>query len=199
MEKAQDTDEITDDDLLARLKSDDREAYRMLVDRYIGKLWRLSVSVLYNESEAEDVVQETFFTVWQRRAEWEAGTTKFSTWIYRVTLNRCIDIKRRQRPKVGTEIIEETLASDAIPPADEMLVHREDNLRLMEMLSVLPPSQKEALVLYYYEELNVKEISVKLSTTEEGVRSLLKRGRKTLKELIENDSQYEHRGIQGSP
>ncbi|MCK5384744.1 MAG: sigma-70 family RNA polymerase sigma factor [Alphaproteobacteria bacterium] len=187
-------DDQTDDEvLLTLIKEDNQTAYRILVDRYLGKLWRLGVNVLGNESEAEEVVQESLLTVWKNRKNWEDGSAKFSTWVYRITLNRCIDLKRRRRPTTDTQNIEQVIACEANPAADSSMIRNEQNEKLLGMMDSLPENQKNALILFYYEELSIKEISDRLSTTEQGVRSLLKRGRKNLRELINEDTTQEYR------
>ena len=177
-------DQTDDDTLLALIKEHNQAAYRILVDRYLGKLWRLGVNVLGNESEAEEVVQEALLTVWKNRKNWGEGKAKFSTWVYRITLNRCIDLKRKRRPTTDTQSIEQTVACDAIPAADHSLILNEQSKELLDKVELLPENQKNALILFYYEELSIKEISMRLSTTEQGARSLLKRGRKNLRELM---------------
>lgn len=194
-EKKQDTaitDQMDDVVLLELIKQDNQAAYRVLVDRYLGKLWRLGVNVLGNESEAEEVVQESLLTVWKNRKNWEEGRAKFSTWVYRITLNRCIDLKRRRRPTTGTDKIEHTLACNTLPATDHLIIRNEQNKELLGFIDLLPENQKKALLLFYYEEMDIKEISMRLSTTEQGTRSLLKRGRKKLRDLIGNDKQTEH-------
>jgi RNA polymerase sigma-70 factor (ECF subfamily) len=177
-------DQTEDDVLLALIKENDQAAYRILVDRYLGKLWRLGVNVLGNESEAEEVVQESLLTVWKNRHKWEEGSAKFSTWVYRITLNRCIDLKRRRRPTTDAQAMEQIIPCEANPAADRSIIQNEQNKKLLSMIDSLPENQKNALILYYYEELNVQEISVRLSTTEQGARSLLKRGKQNLRNLI---------------
>ncbi len=177
-------DQTDDEILLSLIKDNNHAAYRILVDRYIGKLWRLSVNILGNESEAEEVVQESLLTVWNNRTKWKKGSAKFSTWVYRITLNRCIDLKRRRRPTTDTQSMENVIHCKARPPADHSIIQDEQNKKLMNIMNLLPKNQKNALILYYYEEFNVREISDRLSTTEQGVRSLLKRGRKNLRELL---------------
>lgn len=174
----------TDDELLLLIAANDRAAYRALVERYIGKLWRLGISVLANETEAEDAVQDVLLTVWTNRHKWQPGAAKFSTWIYRVMLNRCIDIKRSRRLTVGTEEIEETMPSDAIPAADQILVAQEDRNQLSELIEKLPEQQRLALLLFYYEELDIRQIANRLDTSEQAARSLLKRGRMALKRML---------------
>ncbi|MFP4098544.1 MAG: RNA polymerase sigma factor [Alphaproteobacteria bacterium] len=185
-EDVSDLNEQTDDTvLLAFIKNDSQAAYRILVDRYLGKLWRLGVNVLGNESEAEEVVQEALLAVWKNRKKWEDnGSAKFSTWVYRITLNRCIDLKRRRRPTTNTEVIEQTMVCDSDIAADHSLIIDEQNKALVSLMDSLPDKQKKALVLYYFEELSIQEISMSLSTTEQGTRSLLKRGRMGLRKLI---------------
>lgn len=184
----------TDDTvLLALIKDDNQAAYRILVDRYLGKLWRLGVNVLGNESEAEEVVQEALLTVWKNRKNWEDGSAKFSTWVYRITLNRCIDLKRKRRPTTDTESIELTVACEAHPGADNSMIRDEQNQKILGLMDSLPENQKNALILFYYEEMDIKEISVRLSTTEQGARSLLKRGRKNLKDLMGDEDILQER------
>lgn len=185
-------DQTEDDVLLALIKEDSQAAYRILVDRYLGKLWRLGVNVLGNEAEAEEVVQESLLTVWKNRHKWEEGSAKFSTWVYRITLNRCIDLKRRRRPTTDTQAIEQVLPCEANPAADHSMIQDEQNKKLLGIMESLPENQKNALILYYYEEIGIKEISDRLSTTEQGARSLLKRGKKNLRELIGEDNSTEY-------
>lgn len=177
-------DQTEDEVLLALIKENNQAAYRIIVDRYLGKLWRLGVNVLGNEGEAEEVVQESLLTVWKNRKNWEEGSAKFSTWVYRITLNRCIDLKRRRRPMTDTQNIEQTLPCEANPAADNSMIQDEQNKKLLGMMDSLPENQKNALILFYYEEMDIKEISVRLSTTEQGARSLLKRGKQNLRDLI---------------
>ena len=181
----------SDDELLLLVAASDRSAYRDLVERYIGKLWRLGISVLANETEAEDAVQDVLLTVWVNRQKWQPGTAKFSTWLYRVMLNRCIDIKRSRRATTGTEEIEETMPSEATPAADQLIVAQEDRHQLTDLIGRLPEQQRLALLLFYYEELDVVQIAERLDTTEQGARSLLKRGRKALKRMLVEEGNLE--------
>lgn len=159
------------------------------------------MSVFHNESEAEDAVQDVLLSIWKNRENLKSeseGGAKFSTWLYRVMLNRCIDIKRKRKPQTGTEIIDEVTCDDT-PSAESLLVETQNSSQLLTHIMEIPEKQRLAILLFYYEELSIKEISDKLSMNEPAVRSLLKRGRKTLKERFENEShEYDTREFQES-
>jgi len=185
-----DTHLMKDEELLIRIKNADKIAYNIIVERYLTKLWRLGMSIFHNASEAEDAVQDVLLSVWQNRANWKdesEGGAKFSTWIYRVMLNRCIDIKRKRKPSSGVDIIDD-VTSDKRPDAENILVKSQNSTQLLAHLMQIPEKQRLALLLFYYDELSIKEISDKLSLNEPAIRSLLKRGRTSLKERFENES-----------
>jgi RNA polymerase sigma-70 factor (ECF subfamily) len=173
--------QLTDEILLARIKQDDKSAYKLLVERYLNKIWRVSFNILNNRQDAEDVTQEVFITVWNHRTEWGEGEAKFSTWLYRVAFNKSIDFKRRQRQN-HVELDEEIATTDQ--PADSIVSDQQTHAIFMECLKELPEKQMLCLLLYYYEELDIPGICDKLQTTEDSVRSLLKRGRQNLKGIL---------------
>ncbi len=182
--------DVLDEELLAQIKLGNKSAYNLIVERYLTKLWRLGMSVFHNESEAEDAVQDVFLALWQNRdtlKSEEDGGAKFSTWIYRVMLNRCIDIKRKRKPQTGTEVIDQ-VTNDGSQSAESAMVETQSNGHLLAYLMGIPEKQRLAILLFYYDELSIKEISDKLKINEPAVRSLLKRGRRTLKERFENES-----------
>jgi RNA polymerase sigma-70 factor (ECF subfamily) len=170
-----------DDILLERMRLDDVEAYRALVERHIDRAYAVAMRVLKNPADAEDVTQDAFVKAWVNRHRWDAGRAKFSTWLYRVIVNRCIDLQRL--PK--TEWID-----DVAEPAADMVdavtdIHRRRVLgRLDDALHRLPTQQRVAIVLSYYEELSNLDVAEVMATTVSAVESLLKRGRKRLRELL---------------
>lgn len=178
--------EVTDENLIVLiLNHGDRKAYNILVQRYLRKIWRLAMSVLHNEAEAEDAVQDVFVSLTKSLEKFDLnGGAKFSTWIYRVALNRCIDIKRKKR-FTGHSDETDTLACDA-KSAYHKTCERQMSEKLKDMMDALPEQQKDALQLYYFEEKSVNEICTTLSKSEESIRSLLKRGKAGLKEKMQS-------------
>lgn len=186
---------MSDEDLVGLIIKGDKQAYQILVQRYLNKIWRLSMSILKDEQEAEDAVQDVFLTLWKSLKTWDPqGKAKFSTWIYRVSFNKCIDIKRKHKPSTGAE--DNDIVSKDQTQYQELL-QKQLSEKLTSILKHLPDSQRSALLLFYYEELSVKEISVKLDRSEQSIRSLLKRGRATLKEKMQYDQAFQSWDISG--
>jgi RNA polymerase sigma-70 factor (ECF subfamily) len=171
-----------DDALLERMRLDDVDAYRTLVERHIDHAYAIAMRILKNPADAEDVTQDAFVKAWMNRRRWDAGRAKFSTWLYRVIVNRCIDKQRL----VKTEWLED-VAEPAADIADAVtVIHRQRVYgRLEDALHRLPTQQRVALVLSYYEDMSNIEVADVMGTTVGAVESLLKRGRKRLRELLQ--------------
>ena len=86
-----------DSELLDRLAAGDEVAFRMLVERHIDRAYAIALRIVGNAADAEDVVQDTMLKIWSHRGRWQHGRAKFSTWLYRVITNRCIDLRRKPR------------------------------------------------------------------------------------------------------
>lgn len=174
---------VDDAKLVALVVNDDKAAYQVLMQRYYTKIWRLSLSILKDEQEAEDAVQEIFLALWQNIKSWDPeGKARFSTWIYRVSFNKCIDIKRKKRPDThGDEMV---IADAGSETAYQDALQRQVAEKLAHLMASLPQMQCMALRMFYYDELNVAEIAVKLDRSELSIRSLLKRGKAALKDKM---------------
>ncbi|MDR3374057.1 MAG: RNA polymerase sigma factor [Ancalomicrobiaceae bacterium] len=171
-----------DEELLARIAADDQGAFRSLVGRHIDRAYGLALRMLGNPADADDVVQDSFLKVWTHRHRWEFGRAKFSTWLYRVITNRCIDLHRM--PRMG-DIDETPEIADA---RDDVLteLHRANVTSLLEAaMARLPDQQRIALVLSYHETMSNPEIAEAMGTTVTAVESLLKRGRQHLRKLLD--------------
>lgn len=170
-----------DDLLLERIAANDQAAFRMLVERHIDRAYALALRILNNRADAEDIVQDTLLKVWLHRGRWEAGRAKFSTWLYRVVTNRCIDVRRMPRSE-DIEQAPEVPDEKPLPLAD--LQKTEVASMLETAMSRLPEQQRIALILSYNEEMGNGEIADVMQTTVQAVESLLKRGRQKLRDLL---------------
>lgn len=174
--------DLTDDELLAELAKDSKNAFHALTTRYIDKVTRISFRVVRNRQDAEDVAQEVFTTVWNQRYHWREGEAKFSTWLYRVAVNRSIDYCRKRKVE-NIEMTDDLFESDYMS-ADDMVSNRETQQMLMACLKELPEKQMLALLYFYYEDMEIGEICTRLRATEDSVRSLLKRGKVSMRDVI---------------
>jgi RNA polymerase sigma-70 factor (ECF subfamily) len=169
------------DELLARIAANDEEAFRELVDRHIDRAYGLALRILGNRADADDVVQDSFLKVWTHRGRWECGRAKFSTWLYRVVTNRCIDLRRQPR---GEDVESVAEPVDQQPDAVTAMQRHEVNDMLEEAMRRLPEQQRVAVILSYHEDMSNLEIAEVMETTVAAVESLLKRGRQQLRKLL---------------
>jgi RNA polymerase sigma-70 factor (ECF subfamily) len=170
-----------DDELLRLIGLNDETSFRLLVERHIDRAYALALRILHNAADAEDVVQDTMLKVWTTRGTWQEGKAKFSTWLYRVVTNRCLDLHRRPR----TEDIEAAPdVADERPDALTSLHRHEVNNLLERAMGRLPNQQRIALILSYNDDLSNPEIAEVMETTVSAVESLLKRGRQQLRSIL---------------
>ena len=174
---------LDDDDLLLRrIAQQDESAFRALVERHIDRSFALALRLLGNASDAEDVTQDVLLKVWSSRGSWQEGRAKFSTWLYRVITNRCIDIRRRPR----TEDMEKAPElEDESPDAETVLHGGEVKTMLDAAMEQLPEQQRTALILSYAEDLSNPEIAEIMDKSVSSVESLLKRGRQNLRVILQ--------------
>src|SRR5882757_11052000 len=111
-----------DDALLDRLAANDEVAFRTLVERHIDRAYAIALRIVGNAADAEDVVQDTMLKVWTHRGRWQQGRAKFSTWLYRVVSNRCIDLRRKPRTENVDTVPE---VADTQPDASSVIERNE--------------------------------------------------------------------------
>ncbi|MEO9528112.1 RNA polymerase sigma factor [Roseibium sp.] len=172
---------MSDEDLLELIRTSREDAFQVLVERHIDRGYAVAYRILQNGSDAEDVVQDAFLKVWTRREVWENGRAKFSTWLFRVVSNRCIDLLRKPRTETVAELPE---LVDSSSNQSRDLERREAGELLERAMMELPDQQRVALVFSYNENMSNGEIAEIMETTVSAVESLLKRGRQKLKQLL---------------
>ncbi|BAC48959.1 blr3694 [Bradyrhizobium diazoefficiens USDA 110] len=170
-----------DSELLDRLAADDETAFRMLVERHIDRAYAIALRIVGNAADAEDVVQDSMLKIWSHRGRWQHGRAKFSTWLYRVISNRCIDLRRKPRTENVDTVPE---VADGRPDASRVIERNELNGMLEEAMQRLPEQQRIAVILSYHEDMSNGEIAEVMDSTVAAVESLLKRGRQQLRQLL---------------
>jgi RNA polymerase sigma-70 factor (ECF subfamily) len=170
--------------LIKNLKNGKEEAYRQLIEKYGNKLLRTCYLILKDKEEAEDVVQETFIKVFNKIDTFKEQSG-FYTWIYAIAINLTRDRMRMKQDFL--ELKDEWIGNDNVESLVEINIDRE--LLRKEIFS-LNSLYREVLVLFYFDELSIKEISSLLNEKEGTIKSKLSRGRNILKEGLLKGGQY---------
>ena len=185
----------TDSDaaLMLRVKRGDRAAFTALVEKYKQPVVNFFCRSLRDEAESEDLAQNVFLQVYKSRARYER-TAKFSTWLFTIARNLCLnEIRRRSRHPA--ESLEETHAENEDQPQRqyedkkvflpvENVLHGELSRKIEEALADLPENQRTAILLCRQDELSYEEIAKILGCSLSATKSLIHRGRETLKEKL---------------
>jgi RNA polymerase sigma-70 factor (ECF subfamily) len=183
-------DDALDHALMMAVGRRDHDAFARLIERHYGWALGFTDRMLGTRHEAEDVVQTAFLRVWQGAARWEPNA-RFSTWLYRVLHNLCMDHFRR-RLAIASEPLDGEFVEalpDGTPGSEEIVSGSQRGARVLAALDLLPVRQRAALVLCYYEERSQAEAAALLGVSEGALESLLSRGRATLKKWLRDDLQ----------
>ncbi len=172
------TDGASDSALLVAVGNGDQSAARLLIARLAPRLLSHASRVLSDQSEAEDVVQETLVRLWKIAPEWRQGEAKVSTWCFRVLVNLCTDRLRARKPSVDIDAIAEPEAD--LQSVVEQMTNEARHDALRAALATLPERQRQAVVLRHIEELSNPEIAQIMDIGVEAVESLTARGKRAL-------------------
>ena len=166
---------------MAAVARGDALAFREVVDRYTPAVYRYAYRFTGHASEAEDVVQDVFVKVWTRAGDWREGQGALGAWLRRVTTNRCIDRKRRNRRLVDGEPPER---ADPQTPVDEAVNASRLAKVAADAVAQLPERQRAAIVLTYFEELPNADAADAMQLNVKAFESLLVRARAALAKLV---------------
>lgn len=164
---------ITDEELIRQIRAGDEEAADILVKRYYTDILRYCKRHIIDQNLAEDATQETFYRVFRSLMRYQ-DKERFRAWLYMIARNICIDENRKQKNTIPLEledIGEESSEIHQIENSDE----------IEQLLSVLPEEQREAILLYFEDELTYKEIGKILGIPARTVQSRVKNGIKAIK------------------
>ena len=151
--------------LIRKARSKDPDAFSSLIYFYMKDLYRVAISILMNDEDAADAIQDTILGCWEKLHTLKQEKY-FKTWLTRILINHCYDMRKKQQRMTTMEDYEELVAEDQY------------NVELKEALGQLDEKYRIVLLLYYGEGFKIKEIAQILEMDENTVKTRLSRGRK---------------------
>jgi RNA polymerase sigma-70 factor, ECF subfamily len=158
--------EPTDATFVARARTGDSDAFRVLVERHSRALFRLAFRMTGNQQDAEDVVQESFLRAYKQLAKFDERAT-FGTWLYRIAANCSLDLVRSRKRRsehvatVGEEGAEEIVLQLPThdPTPERVALSGEVRERVLEAMQELSANERTAFVLRHFEGMCIEEVS----------------------------------------
>ncbi len=194
-------DKINDQHYISLVLGGDTNAFAALVDRYKDLVFTLSLKMLQNREEAEEAAQDTFIKVFKSLAKFK-GDSKFSTWLFKITYNNCLDRLKKQKRNRAVVAINEFTEHEvrSLVNVVETIEETERQQMIKNCLDTLPAEESFLLTLYYFNEHSLKEISAIMGINENNLKIKLYRSRKKLTGILkaklepEIIDQYEKQG-----
>lgn len=178
---------MNESELISLLKKKDREAFKSIVETWQNMVYNTALGILQNEQDAEDIAQEVFIQVFESISTFKEQS-KFSTWLYRITISKAMDHIRKKKTKKRFAFIQSLYGKNdgvMIDPPDFFhpgvsIENKENAAALFKAIEKLPANQKTAFVLSRLEGLSYLEISDIMNLSNAAVDALLQRGKKNL-------------------
>jgi RNA polymerase sigma-70 factor (ECF subfamily) len=184
--------EESDSAAIALAKAGDSDGFRILVDRYSRSVFRLAYRMMGNEFDAEDVVQETFLRAYKQIDHYESRSS-FSTWLYRIAANYCLDLLRarkrqQERQTSGTDPdgvdLLDVIPAD-VPSQDRMHYSNQMKRHLKDAMLALSDQERTAFVLRHFEGLSIEEIGSVLNIGTSATKNSIFRAVRKLRGSLE--------------
>ena len=180
-------------ELIKKLKDGDESAFKILVETWQNMVYNTALGIVQNAEDAEDVAQEVFMEVYESVDSFK-GQSKFSTWLYRITITKSIDHEKRKRRKKRFALIKnifgDSQTENMHPPDFEhpgiLFENKEKATELFKALKEIPDKQKVAFMLNKLEGLSYQEIAEIMDTTLYAVESLIGRAKANLRKQLQN-------------
>jgi RNA polymerase sigma-70 factor (ECF subfamily) len=163
------------------LKGDD-QAFTRLVETYERPVYNLCYRMLGNAQDAEDSAQETFLRAYLSLRSYDKNRA-FSTWILSIAAHYCIDqIRKRRMQIISVEELPDPDLKEPSPGMETGLSRKEERQRIQSLLHTLDPTDRAAVVMYYWYDFSYEEICQALSLTMSALKSRLHRSRRAMAE-----------------
>ncbi len=186
----------TDEELVARSQRGDVDSFNELIIRWERPIYALAYRVIGRDEEARDVCQEAFLRAFRALPGFK-GQAKFSSWLYRITLNLCRDwIRRQRRAPVSqmpedTDVLEMAAARGPVESIEDLVARRELSAVVEEAMAVLPDEQRTAIILKEYHGMTFQEIADLQGCPLSTVKTRLYQGLSVLRRQLERSGRLQ--------
>lgn len=173
-----------DKPLVKRIQQGDTSAFRTIVEKYKDVSLSLACSILKDKAVAEDALQDAFLKVFKNIDKFRFDSL-FSTWLYRVVVNTCLNAKEKRKDHLYTEISQENV--NEVEPGDGLVTLLENERRdyIANALNQMKADESLVIRLYYLCDLSIGDIRDVTDFSESNIKVLLHRGRKNMSEILD--------------
>ncbi|WP_348823946.1 RNA polymerase sigma factor [Flavobacterium aestuarii] len=183
---------LNDQHYIDKIMLGETNAFAVLVDRYKDMIFTLAIKMVKNNEEAEEAAQDTFIKIYNSLSKFK-GESKFSTWIYKIAYNTCIDRLKKNKKEENNISIDE-FSADLIKTMDNALNALKENERkqtIQDCLNLLSGDENFLLTLFYFEDQSLEEIGKVMNITANNVKVKLFRSRQKLAVILKKQLEPE--------
>lgn len=183
---------INDQHYINQIIEGNTNVFSVLVNQYKDLVFTLAYKMLKNKEEAEEVSQDTFIKIFNSLNKFK-GESKFSTWIYKITYNTCLDKLKKIKKENSVVYIEDFNEHQVkvIENILESIDEKERNQKIQECLQLLPSEEAFLLTLYYFDDQSIEEIAKVIDCNTNNVKIKLFRSRKKLASILKEQLEPE--------
>jgi RNA polymerase sigma-70 factor, ECF subfamily len=174
---------LDDEQVVARVLAGELALFEILMRRHNQRLYRIARSIVRNDLEAEDVVQQAYLAAYANLAQF-AGVARFSTWLTRIGINEALARTRLRARRAEVELEEQESMDPEEPSPEDLVANREHATLLEAAIDELPQAYRVVFMMREVQELSVAETAECLGLSEENVKVRLHRARAMLRELL---------------
>jgi len=183
--------DLRDEELIELIINGKTELFSELINRYQNKVYSTAYSYTRDYEEAKDLTQEIFIKIYNNLTGFQ-NKSQFSTYLYRVAVNRCIDWTRKKRPKTISILLCQDdekadiydFVADYESNPEEILLRRENSDLIRQEVNKLPEIYSTVMIMYYFQDFSPQEISDILKVPRKTIDTRLFRARNLIKKKL---------------
>ena len=181
---------MSEEQLIRRAQQGDNSAFEQLLLAHQKKVYNLCLRMAANPDDALDLSQEAFIKAWRALGQYQFEAS-FSTWLFRLTSNVCIDFLRQKKRRQETSLTAELSLPDCAPLPEQQAITNETKIELARAMGQLAPDHREILQLRVVEDLPYEQIADILGVRVGTVKSRLARARLSLRKILKAGNYFD--------